>query len=198
MENNNQNTKLVERTRSLIAMIGWLCFASGLIVMILSSKIFILYAPLFLAAFIIGVIVLVKGRIANGVLLLVSTLIIAVMCCIGVLEGIGKICFGQRQKKHEVLSKIEFEEVYCYIEDELMCCEGKVRNKGHTTVRLVKIAIEWFSEDGVVLAKDWTYADSSDGMGPGEVKSFKIMTPLDERMQKYRYYVMDGYFVMND
>jgi len=70
-----------------------------------------------------------------------------------------------------------------------MYCEGRVRNNGKSTVKFVKVEVEWLDQNEKVLDTDWTYAVSGDGLRPGGAKSFQIMTPADNRMKKYRYFI---------
>lgn len=181
-----------EKIKGSLAPVGWFCFIIGMVLMFFSLKTIIFYGPLFFTSFVISIIVLAKGKIANGVLLLLSTIIIPIVCWFGLFAfNFGEALVEQEKQKKESLSKIEFEDMKGYEDGNYMYCEGKIRNKGNTTVDYVKVGVEWLTKDGTILDTDWTYAVSGEGLRPGAAKSFKIMTPRDNRMQKYRYYVMN-------
>lgn len=55
---------------------GWICFVLGAAVMYYSVWIFILYVPLFFAAFVLSITAMAQRRIVTGVLLLVATLVV--------------------------------------------------------------------------------------------------------------------------
>jgi hypothetical protein len=54
---------------------GWICFGLGIIVLFVSTYLFFLYVPLFLASFILSVIAIAQRNILNGVCLLLLTII---------------------------------------------------------------------------------------------------------------------------
>lgn len=55
---------------------GWVCFALGLICMVLSLFMFFLYGPFFLVAFILSIVAMSQRRVLGGVVLLVATLVV--------------------------------------------------------------------------------------------------------------------------
>ena len=72
-----------------------------------------------------------------------------------------------------------------------MYCEGKVRNHGIKTFDYIQVKVQWLDANDKILNTDRTYALGSEGLHPKEAKSFKIMTPLDKRMESARYYIED-------
>ncbi len=56
---------------------GWICFCIGILLMFLSVWSFVIYAPLFLVAFILSIVAMAQKRIVGGLLLLFCCLIVA-------------------------------------------------------------------------------------------------------------------------
>ena len=54
---------------------GWICFVLGIVALIFSIYLFIIYIPLFIASFVLSVIAIAQRNIASGVGLLLTTLI---------------------------------------------------------------------------------------------------------------------------
>jgi hypothetical protein len=65
------------------SLAGWLCFIIGIGLMVLSIGTFFIFVPLFLAAFILSILSMSKGKVTSGLLLLLATLIIAPMWGLG-------------------------------------------------------------------------------------------------------------------
>ena len=178
------------RQRSGAALAGWLCLALGMILMVLSLGLFILYGPLILAAFILSIVAMAQRRIASGVVLLVVSLAVPTTSWLGlVVFKVGSSVAETQQAKKASLSAIAFEDVEGYIDGGYMYCKGKVRNNGSTAVTFVKVEVEWLDSAGKVLDTDYTYAVSGDGLRPGGAKTFEIMSRADPHMKRFRYHV---------
>lgn len=77
MQQHSQQSQTVETNVKQGALIGGLvCFVLGIIMMSFSLWTVILYAPLFLAAFVLSIVAMAQKRIAGGVILLVLTIIV--------------------------------------------------------------------------------------------------------------------------
>jgi hypothetical protein len=70
---------------------GWVCLGLGLIFMVWSLLFFVLYGPLYLAAFILSIAAMSQRRILGGVSLLVATLVVP--------SVLGLILFASRTTK---------------------------------------------------------------------------------------------------
>jgi hypothetical protein len=174
------------------ASAGWICFVLGMVLMFVSLGTFFLYGPLFLAAFVLSIVAMTQGRVAGGIVLLLCTAAIPTVTWFGLLAvNVGEAINEADREKKAALATIDFEDVSAHIDGNYMYCEGKVRNNGTTSVDYVKAGVEWLDDDGVVLDTDWTYAVSGASLRPGGAKSFRIMTQVDRRMEKFRYFVMD-------
>ncbi|MBZ5727343.1 MAG: FxLYD domain-containing protein [Acidobacteriia bacterium] len=171
---------------------GWLCFALGMILMFMSLGLFVLYGPLFLAAFILSIVAIAHRQVMSGVVLLVASLAVPTTSWIGLVAlKIGSSVAETKQAKNASLSAIAFEDVKGYIDGGYMYCKGKVRNNGSTAVSFVKVQVEWLDRAGNVLDTDYTYAVSSDSLRPGGAKTFEIMSRADPRMKRFRYKVQE-------
>ena len=58
-----------------------------------------------------------------------------------------------------------------------MECKGSVENTGSRTYEFVKIKGAFVDSDGNVIDTDWTYAVGSEGLAPGEKKTFELSVP---------------------
>lgn len=173
------------------AIAGCICFGLGIAFMFLSLATFFIYVPLFLVAFILSIVAMARGRIATGIILLLLTLVVPP----GLGFGLAAFRFSSALNemttdKRDSSAKIEFEDVESQIDGNYMYCTGKVRNKGDKPVRYVKVAVEWLDNEGTVLDTDYAYAVSGENLHPRGAKSFSIMTPRDDRMTKFRYWVV--------
>jgi pilus assembly protein CpaB len=54
---------------------GWICFVIGAVVMLIPLPTWFIYAPLFLAAFVLSIVALAQQRIASGITLLLAVVI---------------------------------------------------------------------------------------------------------------------------
>jgi hypothetical protein len=62
---------------------GWVCLGLGTILMVWSLFLFFLYGPLFLAAFVLGIVSIAQKRIANGVAILLFSVVIPLIFGVG-------------------------------------------------------------------------------------------------------------------
>ena len=56
-------------------------------------------------------------------------------------------------------------------------CTGTITNNGKKTYKYVKIKGSFKNSSGTVLDTDWTYAVGSEGLAPGESKTFRMSVP---------------------
>lgn len=61
---------------------GVVCFSLGIVLMFVSLSLFIIYVPLFLAAFVLSIVAMAQCRVAGGVFLLIGTIIIPSIICL--------------------------------------------------------------------------------------------------------------------
>ena len=55
---------------------GWVCLAIGTALMIWSLLTFLLYLPLFLASFVLGIVAIAQRRLANGISILLLSVVV--------------------------------------------------------------------------------------------------------------------------
>lgn len=160
--------------------------------MFISLGFFLIYGPLFLASFILSIVAMAHRKIAAGVVLLVVTLALPTISWIGLfVMNVNSTMQEIKDEKKSALSAIAFEEVRGYIDGDYMYCKGKVRNNGTEEVDFIKVEVEWLDSAGKVLETDHTYAVAGEGLRPGGAKTFEIMSPADQRMKQYRYYIRE-------
>ena len=58
-----------------------------------------------------------------------------------------------------------------------MVCTGTITNNGKKNYSFVKVKGAFKNSSGTVLDTDWTYAVDSEGLAPGESKSFRMSVP---------------------
>ena len=58
-------------------------------------------------------------------------------------------------------------------------CTGTITNNGKKTYEFVKVKGSFKNSSGTVIDTDWTYAVGSEGLAPGESKTFRMSVPKD-------------------
>lgn len=199
---------------------GWICLIIGGVIYVsvnewIKFTTFAIVAgfPLFLAAFILSIVGMAKGRVGRGIFLLLSVFIVPFLfdsfyggyklakesSKTGV--PIEKLANNKSQsdyidktrqlleQKQILIKNIVFEDIKVESDENYMYCTGKVRNNNPESVQFVKVSVEWLDKDKKVLDSDSIYAVSSDELRPNSAKSFKIMTSSDKRMESCQYRV---------
>ena len=136
-----------------------------------------------------------KKHIAVGLFLTalsILALIFGYRACTAISEVGSELKSELNKQRPKPSQCITISNVRGYIKGDYMHLEGKITNSAGTeTFRNVKIRVEWFDKNGRMLDTDYTYAVGPEGLRPGATKSFKIMTPTDNNMANYNYYIMD-------
>lgn len=65
-----------KKKRSGAVIGGWVCFVLGVVLMFASLWSFILYAPLFLASFVLAIVAMAKGRVGQGLVMLIASILV--------------------------------------------------------------------------------------------------------------------------
>jgi hypothetical protein len=69
---------------------GWVCFGIGVVVLFIPLPTWFIYAPLFFVSFILGIVAMAQGRIANGLTLLLFNIIgVPVLYVVAILFGLA-------------------------------------------------------------------------------------------------------------
>jgi hypothetical protein len=190
-------TQTVSQKNSYLGLVGWMLFILGNVLLLMNSLMYLfLYGPVFLASFIIAIILISQRKTGSGVSLLLLTLIIPPSLWVGMLANnfSDAMQTSKQANRMELVAKkkaIKFEEVRLYSEGNYMYCVGKVRNTGSSSYDFVKVKIEWLDRNNNILDTDWTYAVGGEGLDPSAAKSFKIMTEIDDRMERGNYYIIE-------
>lgn len=70
-------------------------------------------------------------------------------------------------------------------------CTGTITNKGSRTYKFVEIKGSFKDSSGTVLDTDWTYAVGSEGLAPGESKTFRMSVDKNYRISKCSISILD-------
>src|SRR5690242_2997734 len=100
MANESPSLALSAKTNKAI-LAGWLCFAIGLVLVFVSPLgMLLVYGPLFLAAFVLSIVGMAQGRIAGGVVLLLTSIVVPLVSVIGVsAHRVGQVLYEQNTQK---------------------------------------------------------------------------------------------------
>jgi hypothetical protein len=178
-----------KRGRALVA--GWVCFGVGIAFLAISLATLFIYAPLFLAAFILSIVAMAQGRIAAGIVLLLVTVIVPPVAWVGTFAANWRASqAAQTRNEVDVLAGLNLENVEGRIEDRYVYCKAIVRNSGTAGVSFVKVQVEWLDASGAVVDTGESYAVGAETLRPGGAKSFEIMTRRDARMKRYQYKIV--------
>lgn len=74
---------------------------------------------------------------------------------------------------------LEFSSIRLSSSSSYTVATGTVTNTGSHTYKFVKIKGAFEDSNGTVIDTDWTYAVGSEGLAPGESKSFRLSVPKD-------------------
>lgn len=172
------------RDRTLLA--GWICFGIGMLAMIFTLPLPLISAPLFFAAFVVAIVVIVRGRAWAGIGLLLTTAIVPAVVFFAVLYlGISSWAneLEEAVPASEAKAQLRVEGVSARRSGSFMYCSGSVRNAGSKRVNALLIITEWRDRSGEVLATGRVFAGSiMDTLGPGESADFEAQYPNDPAM----------------
>ena len=82
-----------------------------------------------------------------------------------------------------VYSALDFSDIYVSSNSSYTVCTGKVTNNGKKTYRFVTIKGAFKDSSGTVVDTDSTYAVGSEGLAPGESKSFRMSVSKDSTIE---------------
>jgi hypothetical protein len=158
---------------------------TGMLVMILSDIRRPLFLPLLLAALILGIVAIARGRRVAGLLLFLTSLTIPVIA-ICALSPFG---LGEPLTRQEAaLSDLSMDVTSCRHEADHVFVEGIVRNNGYLTVTFVRVYGEIQAEDGRTLSRAWAYLVEDGSPEPGAEQPFEVAVPYDPRMSRCEAY----------
>ncbi len=70
-------------------------------------------------------------------------------------------------------------------------CTGTITNKGSRTYKFVEVKGSFKNSSGTVLDTDWTYAVGSEGLAPGESKTFRMSVDKNYSISKCSVTILD-------
>lgn len=175
---------------------GWICFGLGLITMIVMFALPLIYGPLFFAAFVVSIVVIVQGRAFAGIGLLLSTTVVPVIAFFGLLY-LGLSSWAEEQDEavpaSEAYAQLRVEGVSARRSGSSMYCAGTVRNAGSKPVKTLLIITEWVDRSGNVVASGRVFAvPTLELLKPGESADFEDQRRNDPAMTDCRADVFVG------
>ena len=69
--------------------------------------------------------------------------------------------------------------------------EGTIKNNGSKTYRYVQVKGSFKDANGNVVDTDWTYAVGSEGLAPGESKTFRLSVPKNSGIKSCSLSIID-------
>jgi hypothetical protein len=162
---------------------GAVCMLIGMGLMYLSLWTVLLYLPLFLAAFILGIVAISQGRHGSGTLLLLSSLVFPFFLFIGLgatrMKDISdNIAAAPPPENVDQMAIVDFA---CSGEGSYSWVSGKVRNSGNGKIALPKLSATFMAKDGSLIDTSTGYADTTPLL-PGQTSTFKIYGPHNQRV----------------
>jgi len=98
---------------------------------------------------------------------------------------------GKINDRQRTLSRMIIDDEEISIKGNYMFYKARIINEyNKSTVKNVKVRIEWVDDSGKIIDTDWTYAVDNTGLHPKAAKSFQIMTPLDKRVKSVLSYII--------
>jgi hypothetical protein len=168
---------------------GWICLVIGVAILLLSPVALILIHPwLFLAAFVLSIVAMAKGRIAGGIFLLLASVIMPAILFVGLVGyQFAQAVTTEQVAQKSAIANLAFEDVKGTTSGDYVYVEGRIRNNGKEHVKFIKVAAEALDKSGAVLDSEWTYAVGGEGIAPAAAKSFRVMIRRDKRMTNFTY-----------
>lgn len=71
------------KPRSGAVIGGWVCFGLGVLLMFVSLWSFVLYTPLFIVAFVLAIVAIAKGRVGQGITMLLASIAVPLVLFVG-------------------------------------------------------------------------------------------------------------------
>jgi hypothetical protein len=170
-------------------MAGWICFAIGAGLLLLAPLGLLFVHPwLFLAAFVLSIVAMAKGKVGAGVILLLASIVVPGALFFGQLAyTFTQSAVTEAAAKKAAIANLSFEDVEGKREGGYLYIEGRVRNNGKEIVRFVKVQGRAFDKQGTPTDTEWAYAVGGEGLPPGGAKSFRIMIRGDKRVERFDY-----------
>ena len=100
-------------------------------------------------------------------------------------------CYIHSAPTYSASADLEFSPVHMSSSSSYTIATGTVTNTGSHTYTFVKIKGSFEDSGGTVVDTDWTYAVGSEGLAPGESKSFRLSVPKDYSIRNCSISIID-------
>lgn len=99
---------------------------------------------------------------------------------------------GSNKESYEsAYSALRFSGIYVSSNSSYTNCKGTITNNGKKTYRYVEVKGAFKDSSDNVLDTDWTYAVGSEGLAPGESKTFSLSVPKNSRIKSCSVSILD-------
>jgi len=171
---------------------GWICFGIGVSLMLLSLFLFLIYAPLFLASFILGIVAMSQKRVAAGLILLLGSLLVPLV--LGV--GLGSARYAEFRAQHANESapsdsgnpELQLVDFTCKQEGSYAKIEGHLKNSSARRLDNLRVTGSFYAKGGQSLGSESTIVDFT-ALLPGQSTPFHVIGP---RVATYEKCGVDG------
>lgn len=93
-------------------------------------------------------------------------------------EGYNPL-FGGAAPSETAYSALKLSDISLTTNSSYTICTGRITNKGKKTYRFVKVKCAFKNSSKSTIDTDWTYAVGSEGLAPGESKTFEMSVRKD-------------------
>src|SRR4030095_6435049 len=138
-------TKVVSWQRDGPIVGGWACIGVGIVLMFFSLMTFVLYGPLYLAAFILSIVGIAQGNTSKGIALLLCSIILPTVFGIGLgsyrIRNLVPDISKPTVKKAADLSNLKLGHIEGRSVGNTFSLEGEVKNTGSERVKAPRVKV---------------------------------------------------------
>ena len=88
-------------------------------------------------------------------------------------------CYAHQAPTYSAIVDLDIGPVDLSTNSSYTIATGTVTNNGSHTYTFVKVKGTFEDSSGTVVDTDWTYVVGSEGLAPGETKSYRLSVPKD-------------------
>lgn len=94
-------------------------------------------------------------------------------------------------KIHKIEPDLELSNIALYSNYSYKDCTGTITNNGSCTYTYIKVKCRFKNHFDEVVDTDWTYAVGSEGLAPGEAKTFSMSVPDNSAIKSCSVFILD-------
>ena len=99
--------------------------------------------------------------------------------------------YGSGSSYESAFSALKFSNINVTTNSSYTVCTGTVTNNGSKTYKFVEIKGSFKDSSGNVIDTEWTYAVGSEGLAPGESKTFRMSVPKNYNIKSCSISILD-------